>query len=101
MSLQYVKDSVSFFRASGRALKAAHKEFFNPSKTEEFPSHSGGGRVRKIVSRRNPQNKKKKSLKKKKKMSSKRVRGPSHKNKFPKKNSNTSKISHKNTSNLI
>ena len=26
-----------------RALKAAHKEFFNPSKIEEFPRHTGGG----------------------------------------------------------
>lgn len=44
MSLKFLKDSFKFMNASGRALKAAHREFFNPSKIEEFPRHSGGGK---------------------------------------------------------
>ena len=44
MSLKFLKDSFKFVNASGRALKAAHREFFNPSKIEEFPRHSGGGK---------------------------------------------------------
>ena len=70
MSLKLIKDSFQFFNASGRALKAAHREFFNPSKIEEFPRHSGGGKSKKKNTKRkstNQKKKKKKSLKKNKK----------------------------------
>ena len=70
MSLKFLKDSLKFVNASGRALKAAHREFFNPSKIEEFPRHFGGGR-------------KKKSLKRKKIMINKTLR---KKNRFKKRN---------------
>lgn len=69
MSLKFVKDSIKFFNASGRALKAAHREFFNPSKIEEFPKHSGGGYKRKSLKRRNNRLKRRNS---KKKVSSKK-----------------------------
>lgn len=70
MSLKLIKDSFQFFNASGRALKAAHREFFNPSKIEEFPRHSGGGKSKKknIKPKSTYKKKtKKKSLKKNKK----------------------------------
>lgn len=64
MSLKFVKDSLSFLNASGRALKAAHREFFNPSKIEEFPKHSGGGNRKSSKRKRNKKKQVKKSLKK-------------------------------------
>ena len=67
MSLKFVKDSLKFFNASSRALKAAHKEFFNPSKIEEFPRHSGGGKIKssKKKNKKKVRNHVKKSLRKK------------------------------------
>lgn len=65
MSLKFLKDSFKFVNASGRALKAAHREFFNPSKIEEFPKHSGGGKSSKKKKNLKIDKKKKNSLKKK------------------------------------
>ena len=48
MSFKFLKDSFKFVNASGRALKAAHREFFNHSKIEEFPRHSVGGKPKSL-----------------------------------------------------
>lgn len=67
MSFKFLKDSFKFVNASGRALKAAHREFFNPSKIEEFPRHSGGGKPKSLKKKKSLKTvtKKKSSLKKK------------------------------------
>lgn len=73
MSLKFVKDSLKFFNASGRALKAAHREFFNPSKTEEFPRHTGGGNKKSLKNKINKRNRKKRRSQKKKSVKKKKI----------------------------